>query len=116
MAVLLACGAPSTYMESTTQMPMGPGRFFVTVDVNEHTPKATALQYLHQAAYSLCYGAGFDSYTFADSAEDTTQHGGAVAIGNGVYSKSTTETDLGALVVCNTPRTRATTAAPGAGQ
>lgn len=74
-AVLLACGAPSTYMESTTQMPMGPGRFFVTVDVNEHTPKATALQYLHQAAYSL-----------------------------------------GALVVCNTPRTRATTAAPGAGQ
>ena len=65
VAVLLLAASSTPYQAGggfrggVTERYLGPGRWFVRVEVNGYTSRSTAMEYFHRRSYELC-PAGYD--------------------------------------------------------
>lgn len=62
LVALLASSTPyqaKGFRGGVSERYLGPGRWFVSVEVNAYTSRSTAMEYFHRRAYELC-PAGYD--------------------------------------------------------
>ena len=74
---LFACATPYqplSFSGGYTDMQVGRGKFFITVEGNGFTSSSTVQRYLHRRAYELCSQHGFTAYSLTNADKDTTEN------------------------------------------
>jgi hypothetical protein len=91
---------------------LGPGLYYVEVQVNGYTSRVTAIKYLHRRAWELCWHAGYERYAVSDEQQSANVSYVAETTHKPGSSKTTVSTVekpvVAGYVHCSTPRSDST--------